>query len=100
MRRQIDGEMARFFPPGHSSAVNSIGQFSMPMRISCFSANVMIGFQVRRKGFQFASTDLVQSRPTNVLTFESPSFFAARMTCLMCATAVLASSRFGESGFG
>ena len=31
MRRQIAGEVARFLPPGHSSSVKSIGQFSMPI---------------------------------------------------------------------
>ena len=30
-RRQITGVVIRFFPPGHSSLVKNIGQFSMPI---------------------------------------------------------------------
>src|SRR5579859_887611 len=33
------GEMARFLPPGHSSLVNAMGQFSMPMLIPLSAAN-------------------------------------------------------------
>ena len=32
LERQISGVQARFWPPGHCSLPNSIGQFSMPMR--------------------------------------------------------------------
>ena len=38
IRRQIAGLVARFLPPGHSSPVKSMGQFSMPIRTSCCSA--------------------------------------------------------------
>ena len=68
IRRQIAGLVARFLPPGHSSPVKSIGQFSMPIRTPCCSAYATSGRHVSRKRGQLASTDFVQSRPTNVLT--------------------------------
>ena len=35
---QIAGDVARFLPPGHSSRVKSIGQFSIPIRTCRISA--------------------------------------------------------------
>ena len=72
IRRQIAGLVARFLPPGHSSPVKSIGQFSMPIRTSCSSAKATSGRQISRKRGQFSSTDFVQSRPTNVFTVPTP----------------------------
>ena len=66
IRRQIAGLVARFLPPGHSSPVKSIGQFSMPIRTSCCSAYATSGRQVSRKRGHCSSTVFVQSRPTNV----------------------------------
>ncbi len=66
--RQIGGVVARFLPPGHSSAVNSMGQFSIPIRTPSCSACSMIGRQVSRNLGQLASTESVGSRPTNELT--------------------------------
>ncbi len=48
IRRQIAGEFARFFPPGHSSFVNSMGQFSIPIFTPRASAWATSGRQVAR----------------------------------------------------
>ena len=72
IRRQIAGLVARFLPPGHSSAVKSIGQFSIPIRTPLSSACSMRGRQTSRNLGQFASTDCAGSRPTNELTTLTP----------------------------
>ena len=68
IRRQIAGHVARFFPPGHSSAVKSIGQFSIPIRTFRSSACWTRGRQTSRNRGQLASTESAGSRPTNELT--------------------------------
>ena len=78
--RQMAGVVARFLPPGHSSAVNSIGQFSIPIRTPRDSACATIGRQTSRNLGQFASTDSAGSRPTNELTTPIPSSAAASIT--------------------
>src|SRR4051812_13002249 len=72
IRLHIDGLVARFFPPGHSSWVNNIGQFSIPMRTPRSWACLTKGFQTSRNVGQFASTDFKGSRPTNELTTFTP----------------------------
>jgi hypothetical protein len=52
MRRQMAGEVARFLPPGHSSRVKDMGQFSMPMRTSCSSAHWINGRNVPVDGLE------------------------------------------------
>ena len=83
IRRQTAGEMARFLPPGHSSPVKAIGQFSMPILMLWASAKAISGFQTSRKRGQFSSMDFFQSRPTNVLTTPISSISAATITFLM-----------------
>ena len=100
IRRQIFGLVARFFPPGHSSRVNDIGQFSMPIRTPQSSASLTSGRQVSRNRGQLSSTDFVQSRPTNVFIRPMPSRPAARITLATCSVAASASLSFGESGLG
>ena len=48
-----------FLPPGHSSAVKIIGQFSIPMRTECFSAKSTNGPHVLSILGQLSSTLLV-----------------------------------------
>jgi hypothetical protein len=75
--RQTLGEMAMFLPPGHSSPVKSIGQFSIPIFTPHPSACSMIAGQRMSKTFQLSSTLLAGSRPTKVLTLAKPSLCAA-----------------------
>src|SRR5260370_32115666 len=100
MRRQITGLVARFLPPGHSSLLNDIGQLSIPMRIPWPAAKAISGFQIFKKRGQLSSTDLVQSRPTNVFTQLTPSFSAATITFLMWSTYILDSAASGANGLG
>ena len=100
IRRQMAGEVARFLPPGHSSWVKSIGQFSMPIRTFLLSAWATSGRQVSRNRGQFASTDRAGSRPTNEFTWPTPSAAAASMTLRMWATATSASARSAARGLG
>ena len=95
IRRQIAGLSARFLPPGHSSSVNSMGQFSMPIRTSRSSAYFTSGFQTFRNRGQFSSTDLVQSRPMKVVTRPTRSRAAAWITFLKWASTARASSASG-----
>jgi len=80
IRRHIAGLAARFLPPGHSSAVNSIGQFSMPIGT--------LGPSRKKRD------------PINVFTMDMLNFLAARMTFRRWSAATLASPAMGESKFG
>ncbi len=55
IRRQTAGLWARFLPPGHSSPVKSIGQFSIPIRTPWASANRTSGFHTWRNRGQAGS---------------------------------------------
>src|SRR5262249_62361786 len=100
IRRQIAGLVARFLPPGHSSAEKSIGQFSIPIRTPRLSAWATSGFQTSRKRGQLASTESAGSRPTNELTTPTPSSADASITLRRCATASSDSTLSLERGFG
>ena len=77
---------ARFLPPGHSSRVNSIGQFSMPIRTPC----VLGELDQRRPDFQEPRPVVVdRSRPVAAderVDGVTPSSCAARITFCMCST--------------
>ena len=94
------GEVARFLPPGHSSWVKSIGQFSMPIRTFLLSACATSGRQISRNRGQLASTDSAGSRPTNEFTWPTPSAAAASITLRRWATATSASARSADERVG
>ncbi len=89
-----------FFPPGHSSLLKNIGQFSIPTFTPHFSACSIIPGQRWSNTFQLSSIDLVKSRPTKVFAFFKPSFCAAVIIFLMCSTYTAASFGSAHNGFG
>ncbi len=98
MRRQTTGETARFLPPGHSSRLKDIGQFSMPILIPCSSANPIMGLQIFKKRGQFSSTVLVQSRPTKVLVFPKSELLGCEDDFFEVADRMLGSRRIRIEG--
>ena len=77
------GVVARFFPPGHSSSVKIMGQFSIPIRTLRSPANSTRGLQVSRKRGQLSLTESAGSLPTNVVMRWMPKRAEASMTFLM-----------------
>ena len=94
------GVVMRFLPPGHSSLVKSIGQFSMAIRTPLSSANWINGFHVLRKRGQLSSTLFVQSRPMKLVVVFKPSMRVATITFFRCSICVSTASRLGSSTFG
>ena len=66
--RQMRGDTARFLPPGHSSCVKNIGQFSIATRTPLSSANLMRSGQTLAKSFMFSETLRNWFLPMKVLT--------------------------------
>ena len=100
IRRQTAGVLARFLPPGHSSRVKIIGQFSMPIFTPLSSAYCTSGFQTSRKRGQFSSIERAGSRPTKVVKTFTPSAAEASMTFRQWAISRSACSRSAWRTFG
>ena len=94
------GAYIRFCPPGHSSWLKIIGQFSMPILTPWSAAWRTRSGQTTVKASKFSFTDLCWSLPMNVLTTGTPIRDAATMTSRMCAATSARWSGSGWSGFG
>jgi hypothetical protein len=98
--RQIAGVAARFVPPGHSSQLKIIGQFSIAMRTPRPAAWPIRSGQTRPNSSRLAGTSRALSRPTNVPTMSTPSSGAASITFRRCSWARSRASRSGSRLFG
>jgi hypothetical protein len=97
---QAAGVEARFVPPGHSSQLKIIGQFSIATltpRRSAWSTRRGHTFRNSRK---LSGTFLVLSRPTKVPTVGTPSLAAASITFRRCVFAARRSEASGWRLFG
>ena len=81
IRRQMRGVVARLCPPGHSSSLKSIGQFSIVICRPWSFANATMSGQTLSASCQFASWVFAASAPMNVLTKGTFIFSAAVITC-------------------
>ena len=88
------------WPPGHSSSLKIIGQFSIVTFTPCASAWLTISGHTRRTSSQFASTVFDASPPMKVLKYGTPIFAAASMTSFMWPMAASRTSGSGCIGFG
>ena len=98
--RQIAGENARLLPPGHSSALKIIGQFSIAIFTPRSAACATSGGQTSSNAAQLSSIVRVRSRPTNVPTVGTPSRWAASMTFVRWGAAGSRAAGSASSGFG
>ena len=96
----MTGVVMRFFPPGHSSRVNSMGQFSIPIFTPADLAWSRIGLHVSTIRGQLSSTLSFQSRPMNVFITADAHRLAASITRWICSTAIWASSGTGDNALG
>ena len=94
------GVVARLCPPGHSSLLNSIGQFSMVIFRPWSPAKLTISGQTRSASSQLASWSFEPSAPMNVLTSGTPIVSAAVMTCFRWPMTSARWAGSGSSGFG
>ena len=88
------------FPPGHSSWLKIIGQFSIATFTPSDSASSTIAGQTLRNSSRFSGTGRDLSLPTNVVTVETPSRAAARITLRVWSLTAARCSGSGWRLFG
>ena len=94
------GDHAMLWPPGHSSSLKIIGQFSIVTFTPWASACSTISGHTRRTSSQLASMVFEASPPMKVLKYGMPIFAAASMTSFMWPIAAARTSASGCIGFG
>jgi hypothetical protein len=78
----VAGAYIRFCPPGHSSSLKIIGQFSMPIFTPWSAAKRTRSGHTTVNSAKFSFGVLCWSAPMNVFTNGTPIFDAAVITCL------------------
>ena len=87
-------------PPGHSSRLKIIGQFSIPILTPLSRAKATVSGQSSSARVQFSSTLSFASPPRKVVTRFTPMSREHRMTLRIWSKAASRVAASGWSGFG